>query len=201
MISLSAVAKEEKNKLSTGSAFIILLDITLGEEIVRICYNTEDVTWQGNLYQAFPFQLGEVSETSDDSDPNVSLKVDNVSQALQYAVEEAKGANGTEVILRVVNTEAMDEDAALEEYFVVTKTTIKEDFITFTLGNEYSARTRRPLGRYMKNNCPFKYKDIRCGATSNLEGCAHTLQDCRARNNSMRFGGFQGIDQKGVYIH
>ena len=201
MISLSAVAKEEKNKLSTGSAFIILLDITLGDEVVRICYNTEDVTWHGNLYQAFPFELGEVSETSDDSDPNVSLKVDNVSQALQYAVEEARGANGTEVILRVVNTEAMDGDAELEEYFVVVKTSIKEDFITFTLGNEYSARTRRPLNRYMKNNCPFRYKDIRCGATSNLEGCAHTLQDCRARNNSMRFGGFQGIDQKGVYIH
>jgi phage-related protein len=159
------------------------------------------VTWHGNLYQAFPFELGEVSETSDDSDPNVSLKVDNVSQALQYAVEEARGANGTEVILRVVNTEAMDGDAELEEYFVVVKTSIKEDFITFTLGNEYSARTRRPLNRYMKNNCPFKYKDIRCAATSNLEGCAHTLQDCRARNNSMRFGGFQGIDQKGVYIH
>ena len=101
MLSLSAIARKEKNELSTDSAFIVLLDIRLGEETVRICYNTDDVTWNGNLYQAFPFTIGEVTENTDGSDPDVELKVDNVSQALQYAVEEANGGNGTEVILRV----------------------------------------------------------------------------------------------------
>ena len=95
MLSLSAIARKEKNELSTDSAFIVLLDIRLGEETVRICYNTEDVTWNGNLYQAFPFTIGEVTENTDGSDPDVELKVDNVSQALQYAVEEANGGNGT----------------------------------------------------------------------------------------------------------
>ena len=45
MISLSAIAKEEKNKLSTGSSFVILLDIKLGEETIHICYNTESIMW------------------------------------------------------------------------------------------------------------------------------------------------------------
>ena len=85
MLSLSAIARKEKNELSTDSAFIVLLDIRLGEETVRICYNTDDVTWNGNLYQAFPFTIGEVTENTDGSDPDVELKVDNVSQALQYA--------------------------------------------------------------------------------------------------------------------
>ena len=40
MLSLSAIARKEKNELSTDSAFIVLLDIRLGEETVRICYNT-----------------------------------------------------------------------------------------------------------------------------------------------------------------
>ena len=83
MLSLSAIARKEKNELSTDSAFIVLLDIRLGEETVRICYNTEDVTWNGNLYQAFPFTIGEVTENTDGSDPDVELKVDNVSRALQ----------------------------------------------------------------------------------------------------------------------
>lgn len=202
MLTLSSVAKREKNKLSTDSAFLILLDIVLGDEVARICYNTENITWNGNVYQAFPFDLGDIPENTDGSDPSVTLKVDNVSQALQYLVEEADGANGTEVVLRVVNTMAMDNtDPELEERFVVTKTDVNQQYITFTLGTEYSARTRRPTGRYMKSSCPFKYKGPRCAAVSSYGTCNHTLTDCRLRNNSQRFGGFQGIDQKGVYIH
>ena len=202
MLTLSAIAKREKNKLSTDSAFLILLDIVLGDEVARICYNTENITWNGNVYQAFPFDLGDIREKTDGSDPSVTVKVDNVSQALQYLVEDADGANGTEVILRVVNTLAMENTAPeLEERFVVTKTDVNQQYITFTLGTEYSARTRRPVRRYMKSSCPFKYKGVQCAAVSSYGTCNHTLTDCRLRNNSQRFGGFQGIDQKGVYIH
>lgn len=202
MISLSAIAKKEKNELSTGSSFVVLLDILLGDEIIRICYNTEPVTWNGQPYTPFPFKIGDVSEETDGSDPSVQLQIDNTSQALQYVVEENGGGNNTEVVLRVVNTLALSNlEAELEERFVVTKTSVNQNYITFTLGTEYSARTRRPLNRYMKNNCPFKYKGIRCGAVSLQSSCDHTLISCRARNNSERFGGFQGIDQKGVYVH
>lgn len=201
MIQLSAIAKQEKNKLSTGSAFIILLDIKLGEDNISICYNTEDVTWNGVLYQAFPFKFGEITETQDGSDPNVDLQVSNVSQALQYAVENGNGGNGTEVILRVVNTENLSAtEPELEEHFVVQKCTVTEQWITFTLGCEYSARTRRPLNRYMKNNCYYKYKGVRCGYCGDLPSCSHTLLDCREHENSERFGGFPGIDQGGIYI-
>ena len=51
----------------------------------------------------------------------------------------------------------------------------------------------------MKNNCPFAYKGIRCGYNGSKSSCKHTLADCRSHGNSTRFGGFPGIDQKGVY--
>lgn len=202
MLSLSAIAKQEKNKLSTGSAFLILLDIDLKEDgIIRICYNTEDVYWNGNLYQAFPFELGEVNEATDGSDPSVELKIDNTSKALSYYIEASNGAVNMPVTIRVVNTNNMNtSEAELEESFVVQKTNVTEQYATFTLGAEYSARTRRPLNRYMKNNCPFQYKGLRCGYNGNISTCNHTLVDCRDHNNSERFGGFTGIDQKGVYV-
>lgn len=202
MLSLSAIAKQEKNKLSTESVFIVLLDIDLKDgDVIRVCYNNEDITWNGNLYQSFPFELGEVSEDTDGSDPSVELRVDNTSRALSYYIESSGGAVNMPVVLRVVNTENLNSnEPELEESFVVQKTSIAEDFVTFTLGAEYSSRTRRPLNRYMKNNCPFKYKGLRCGYNGGLPTCYHTLVDCRAHENSKRFGGFPGIDQKGVYI-
>ena len=198
MISISAISKAEKNKLSTDSAFIILLEIRL-QNTVYICYNNEDITWKGQLYQAFPFEIGETSEDSDGSDPNVSLKVSNVTQGLQWHVEDSGGGVGTQVILRVVNSKNLNGNADLEEYYTVLSCKIDEQWIDFALGNEYSARTRRPLDRYMKNNCPFVYKGIRCAYNGSLADCKHTLADCRAHNNSKRFGGYPGIDQKGVY--
>lgn len=199
MLSISAISKAEKNKLSTDSCFLILLEIRL-QNIVYICYNNEDITWKGQLYQAFPFEIGEVAE-DETTDPHVSLKVSNVARGMQWYVEDSGGGVGTQVILRVVNSLNLNGDADLEEFFVVTDCKIDEQWIEFTLGNGYSAKTRRPLDRYMKNNCPFKYKGIRCGYIGPMESCMHTLSDCRAHGNSRRFGGFAGIDQKGVYAH
>lgn len=200
MLSISAISKAEKNKLSTDSCFLILLEIRLQSGTVYICYNNEDVTWQGQLYQAFPFEIGETSEDSNGSDPNVSLKVSNEGQGFQWYVEDSGGGVGTEVILRVVNSLNLNGAADLEEHYTVLDCKVDEHWIDFTLGNDYSARTRRPLDRYMKNNCPFAYKGLRCGYNGNLSSCAHTLADCRSHNNSRRFGGYPGIDQKGVYV-
>ena len=199
MISLSAISQAEKNKLSTDSCFLVLLEIRL-QTTIYICYNNEDITWGGHTYTAFPFEVGEVTE-DETADPNVSLKVSNVARGMQWYVEQSGGGVGTEVILRVVNSLNLAGAADLEEYFVVTACKIDEQWIEFTLGNGYSAKTRRPIDRYMKNNCPFKYKGLRCGYNGGRPTCQHTLADCRAHGNSRRFGGFPGIDQKGVYIY
>ena len=198
MLSISAVSKAEKNKLSTDSAMLVLLEIKL-RNTVYICYNNEDITWKGQLYQSFPFKIGDTSEDSDGSDPNVQLQVSNVSQGLQWYVEDSGGGVGTEVVLRVVNSKNLNGEADLEEYYTVLDCKVDEQWVTFTLGNDYSARTRRPLDRYMKNNCRFKYKGLRCGYNGSKSKCDHTLTDCRAHKNSTRFGGFVGIDQLGVY--
>lgn len=198
MLSISAISRAEKNKLSTDSCFLVLLEIRL-ENTIYICYNNEDVTWQGQLYQAFPFEIGETNESSDGSDPNISLKVSNVAQGFQWYVEDSGGGVGTEIVLRVVNSKNMNGNPDLEEVYNVISCKVTEQWIEFTLGNDYSAKTRRPLDRYMKNNCRFAYKGVRCGYNGNMSTCDHTLADCREHRNSKRYGGFPGIDQKGVY--
>lgn len=199
MLSITAVSQKAKNKLSTGSALLVILDIMLPNNPVHLVYNNEDITWKGTLYQAFPMRIGNATEDSTGSDPALKLEVDNVGREFQYWIEEAKGGNGTEVILRIVNSENLNGEADLEEFYIVTQCKVNEKTVTFTLGSGYSSRSRCPCDRYMKNACRYKYKGLRCGYNGKLATCNHTLSDCRKHNNSKRFGGFVGIDQNGVY--
>ena len=49
MLSLSAIAKAEKNKMDTDSVFILLLELNIpmaDVDPIRVCHNTEDVEWK-----------------------------------------------------------------------------------------------------------------------------------------------------------
>lgn len=204
MLTLSSVAILEKNKLHSDGAWIILLDIEIPgiETVVTICRNTEDITWNGTTYIAFPFEIGDVSEDSKGTLPSIELKVSNVAQVLQSYIEEGQGGVQSTVTLRVVHSKHLDVTTPeLEEIFSVTKTSVNSKWVTFTLGMNYPSGARRPLRRFMKNFCPFKFKGIECGATTTAyTSCKKTLTECRARGNSTRFGGEPGIPAGGFYL-
>lgn len=203
MLALSAIAKEEKNKLNTDSVFILLLELDMpidGVDPIRVCYNNEDVEWNGNVWQAFPLQIAECSEDATGSYPSFEIKIDNTSRALTYYLEASNGGNGGKIILYVVNSKNLESTTPeVEEHYEIMKTDVNEQWVTATVGTSYSPNSRRPLGRYLKNGCRFKYKDSRCKCTSSLTDCNHSLSDCRARGNSTRYGGFPGIDMGGFY--
>ena len=91
MTSLSAVAFIEKNKLASNMAWIILLKVkTVTGTVIRICRNTEDVTWpvtNGNVYTGFPLELGDTGESSESEIPSMTINVGNASRAIQAYLE------------------------------------------------------------------------------------------------------------------
>lgn len=203
MLNLSQQALLESNTLQSDGVWLILLEINLSslEEPVRIVRNTDKITWNGYEWQPFSFDIGDVSENSKGEIPTVTVKVSNVTKALQPYVELAKGGNGSEVILRVVNSKYLEGNTAeIEESFVVQSTTCDANWVTFTLGGDAILNSRFPRRRILKNRCPFKYKGIECGATSSLPDCPKTLSACTERNNSTRFGGEPSIPQGGLYV-
>lgn len=203
MLQISAVIKELKNQLSSDSCWILLLELDTkieGLEPIRVARNNEDIAYRGNTYIAFPLEPPTISEDTTGSIPSFGLSIDNTSRAATWYMEEGEGAIGGIVKLMVINTSAIDEDPVLEEEFKVQKAVVNDKFIKLTLSVDYYINSRRPVGRFMKNNCNFKYKGLRCAATSDLPECDHTLTACRERKNSARFGGYPGIDQKGVYV-
>lgn len=206
MLTLSAIAKAEKNRLDPEGVFILLLELIIpmeGLEPIRVCYNTEDITWNSQLWQAFPLEIGEVTEDKSGSIPSFEIRVDNTSRALTSYIEASNGANNADVIIRVVNSKNLAAtEPELEEHFRVARTNVTESWVTMTVSTEYNPNSRRPIDRYSKNNCRYKeFGGALCGYTgSQYKTCNRTLSDCRKRGCSKRYGGFAGVDQGGIYV-
>ena len=201
MLDLSAVAKLEKNKVASTGAWLVLLEIQFQGATIRIVNNTENVTWNGQEWIAFPFTLGEVTEDSKGELPQLTLKVSNVTRAMQQYVEQHAGGTDAMVILRVVHSDHLDlATPEIEEYFMIKKTNTDAQWVTFTLGPDFTMTQRIPPDRYKKNFCPFKFKGIKCAYLGAATECNKTLGRCRELNNSIRYGGHPGIPGVPTYV-
>ena len=197
MLALSEASIIEKNKLSTDGVWLLALEAQIPGNTLYLVNNTEDVTLGGQRYVAFPFSLEDITEDGKEL-PNVRLTVLNATGTIQRYVEKNNGLGGMKVVLRVYHTSIPDV-AEVEEYFVVTGVTCDVEWVTFTLGTDFSFTRRFPPVRMMKDYCPFKFKGVECGYRGAAQQCNKTLKRCRELGNNIRFGGEATIPQGGLY--
>lgn len=196
----------EKNKLNNDSVYIVLVEIRLSDEqIVRLCNDSQDVKWNGQDWIAFPFDIGELKDSGGGETQELTLSVSNVLRIMQSYVEKASGGVDTEVILRIINTETIEETIPLvEEIFGVTGTEVNNKNISFTLGLGIPMFLRFPERRFLKNFCEYEYGGIECGVgvetLAEYPTCNRSLTDCDKRCNSRRFGGEPAMGQGGFYV-
>lgn len=207
MLTLSTAAILEKNALSNTGAWVLLLEITLPDTtVIRVCSNTDDITWPssgGNTWVAFPFELDEIGEASKGEVPSVEVRVGNVSRVMQAYMEAADGGVGSMVRIMVVHSAHLDlTDPEIELSFEVVDAKADSKWARFTLGGTNPSRKRFPRNRMTKNFCRYKvFKGARCQYAGAETECDRTLTRCRALNNSEHFGGCPGIGQKGLYVN
>lgn len=198
MLTLSQASIIEKNKIATDGVWLMLLELQLNNgDVIRLVNNTEDITFRGDTYIAFPFTIEEISEDGKEL-PNVQLQVSNATGTIQRLVEVHNGLGDTAVKIRVINTNVPNV-SEVEENFIVTGSSADNTWVNFTLGTDFSQSRRFPPTRVMKDYCPFKFKGVECGYKGRAAHCNKTLKRCRELNNSVRFGGEPTIPQGGVY--
>ena len=164
-------------------------------------HNTEDITWNGYTWQAFPLDFEEITEDGKGKLPTFAIKVSNVSRALMPYIEASQGGIGAQVILRVVHSDHLDEtEPVLEEVFEVISCQADPLWVRFTLGAENPLLQRCPKQRYLKDHCRYKeFKGPECGYSGPETECNRTFERCKELGNASRFGGFPGIPTGGVY--
>lgn len=200
MLNLSLAAILEKNKIAQDNVWLTLLEIQCPDgEVIRLCSDTQDQTWNGHEWIAFPFTIDSVKQSKTEV-PQVPIRVSNVTRAIERVIEQYNGFIGCTVVVRVVMSKHLELTIPeIEETFTVQGTSSDHEWATFNLGGSLPIMMRFPFRRILKDWCPFVYKDIECAATSSNPDCTHTLNGCRANGNSVRFGGEPSIGQSGLY--
>lgn len=211
-LTLSSIAIEEKNKLATDSVFLVALAITIPgvAQPVRVVRNSANLTWQGHTWVAFPFELDELGDEAKGEVPQVAIRVSNVARTMEAYLQaydlycKNNGFSPILVNIYVVNTKAVTADGncdpEVEHLFELKQPKTDSQWATFTLGAANPFNNRFPKNRIMKNQCPFVFKGTRCGYGGADSSCNKTLDDCRDKNNSDRFGGFPGVGYGGIKL-
>lgn len=212
MLPLAMAAILEKNKVWQQSAWLTLLEIqdsrVDGGCIPLVCSN-RNVIWGGREWIAFPFDIPSVKQSKTEL-PKVPVKISNLSGVIEQYIEQFDGFIGDTGILRIINTAGATEDengkiivttdAVVEETFAVHSVSSDAIWATFNLGGALPVMQRFPIRRILKDFCPFEFGKIECGYSgTGFTTCPRTLQGCRERGNSVRFGGEPAIGYGGIY--
>ncbi len=214
-LTISTEALADKNRQNSSMAWILLLELDYTgieptADILRVCYNNEDITWDGKTWIAAAFKLGDITEGKDGDIPTVSLDVGDAERRLTPALDEYSGMVGCKVYIRIIHQSKIDTSVAEVEFEAeVTEASVDgNNTIHFVLGAENLLRFRLPQDRYMKDFCRYnEFAGPLCGYGQGLlksapdtghTDCNRTWSDCVARGNQGRYGGQPGLDRLGI---
>ena len=187
----SQIATLEKNKLATDAPFLAFVEINYSglPDHIYLVRNTEDLSWRGQTWTAFPMDIEEYTEDGKTL-PALSLKVSSGHGLLTTYLQQYNGLVDAGVSVYIVNAKLLDvDDAEMQLDFVINECSYDEEWISFTLGPSPEIADRFPNYRYLTDFCPFVCGDIRCGYKG--EGtCRNNLKTCLIQE---RFGGEPGI--------
>ena len=182
---------------------MILLDIQIeGEDTMYLVNNNEDATFEGRNYIAFAFTVDQPKESSKGEIPSIQLAVANATRTLQTYVEAYQGGVGASVTMRIVNAGQLAENyAELTTTFQVMACKCTAQWVTFTLGSINPLNRKFPPHQYIALHCRYKvFKGHQCGYSGSATSCDRTIDTCRNLGNSARFGGFPGLDARGIRL-
>ncbi len=198
---LSVATVIDKNRLKSEAAYIVLLQIHVInpinlnlEEILYVCANDENLTYQEQLYTATNFTFSMKVERG--SMPEMTLEYRDFSRDLQARMQAYGGGVGFKVVLICVNTSNLEQPPEMEEVFTVLDASAKNYLVSFTLGAANPLSRRFPFGVQYRDRCSWTYRGNECGYAGSLATCDYTLQGpngCAAHGNTEKFGGFPGI--------
>jgi lambda family phage minor tail protein L len=160
-----------------------------------------NVTFDGQLYTAFPITHDVISENNRGAIDAVRVTVGNVSRLIQGYLE-LYDFRGKKVIIKTVWADQLaDASAYIDDVFYIDSYVADAKDVVFTLTSKFDLLDiDLPGRRYSRNHCGWKFKGTECGYAGAETSCNKTKQRCKELNNYRRFGGFPSIQANKVFL-
>lgn len=203
---LSIATVLEKNRIDSGVPFVALLDIEVIDpanqqtmEVLSYANNPEDLVFNGTTYEHGKFDLQFKTESG--TQPDVSLSINDFTQAAQGRMQAYGGGVGFQVVLTIVNAARLDQPPEWQQQFEVMSGSAADYSVSWKLGAANSLAFAFPRRRQTKDYCQWRFKSAECGYAGSAPSCDLTLQGgngCSAKNNTINFGGYPGMNSNGI---
>ena len=166
----------------------------LDVEILRYAEWAENIVFGGETYYAAPVQCENVTENSNQEIDNVTISFGNVDRSFVHYLESHDGLRGCKVTIRTVFKDTLsDPTAYTDDILYVSTSVMTSKTAKFILKSKTDLfQIELPLRRFYRSTCQWKFKSVECGYSGAETTCGHTKEQCVARNNLSRFGGFPG---------
>lgn len=155
----------EKNRLSTTSAWLTLLEVSLPDgTVLHLVPNAEAISFDGQSYQPFPCRVESVKTDARGGLADVQIAVANVDRTISAYVEQ-QDVRGSAVRLLIVNSANLADPSAVaaDEEYEIAEITVTDQWVTFRLGHGRLLQQRFPAGRFLRDNCRWIYRSTECG--------------------------------------
>lgn len=226
MIPLIQPLIEEKNKVSQEQPWLLFLTLTNVAKTLtlRLVRNTENITFKGHEYVAFPFDIDPIPEASKGSLPTLAIRVSNADRQIQTYIEQDETfGSGWEVLITLAHVSQLngttlpDQVAEIEHKFQSLDLVANNEELIINLGVRNPMLVQFPRQIFSGGFCQRTFNDGE-GCPYSTQGkvgtsfviCKRTIAQCKERFDSNRvnslgekiglpFLAFNGIETRGIY--
>jgi phage-related protein len=194
---LSVATAIEKNKIASDVAFVLLLKIDIKDQLgayvetLHLAKNTEEVVFQGQLYQPANFDVEMKLDVEEQ--PSFSANAEDPTGFIRERMEAYGGGVGSDCTVMVVNTGNLAQPPEVKETFEIVGASMQGYKVSFQLGVDNPLATRFPKRLMYRDQCTLIFKGIECKYAGPDASCTYVWNDCKVKGNQINFGGFRGL--------
>lgn len=183
---------------------------------------TGDTTTTPTLFTGLPIERGELNTNIQGEISEITLSIPNTNRVIESLIQNYDYLRGREV--HFLSTfakhlpsggtanhlgEEPDRFAILKEKLYIDSVSSNEESVSFTCRSKFNIKNITVPRRTFTRECNWallgRYREEECDPNSDISAttfpsCDGTLENCRERNNSTRYGGFPAVPRRGFVV-
>lgn len=186
---------------------------------------SDDTTASEQLYTGLPINRGNLSTNTSGEISGITITIPNVNRVMESLIQNYKYLRGCEIVIITTYSRFLptgsgaeyigaspDYRSYIKEKYYIDSANSNEQAITFNCKSKFDIRNVGFPRRKFTHFCSWDYLSTECSplcVASDLQYanviaswpiCDYTLENCKQRKNSARYGGFPAIPRRGFIV-